>query len=364
MTTPLPQALRIAQEINRVLKDNPEALGHDRKLRNTLKEIRALDRSFAEKGGLFFHTGSTPLETAKKFTEIHLEQYRLTGLRPSLPALAIHHAAVLGLDKNSPAYKAMIMVAVRAEMKAAIAPPYHSKFHYTDVAAVTANLLEKNNAMVKGGEAGGVVLTQLEQALTFIAAIGHDLDHEGRDNPPDDLYFNEKKSFYLMEPLLQEAGLSAPDIDKIHTILLTTSPDGPHAVLKVVAKAQREGRTVDFTVIDPQNKFSELKALAGDAKLTQMAAIVSDSDLYASSGAGMKYSDTTGALMTAEKKKAGINIDLTTDSSRKFFFDSIVGKEGYASNAGRAANNEAFEALRAENDRRLAVAAARQQPKP
>jgi hypothetical protein len=352
-------ALRVAQEINRILKENPAALGDDRKLKSVLKDIRKLDGEFDEKGGLFFHTGSDAFETAKRFTQIHIEQYRQTG-RPSLPALAVHHAEKLGLDKNSAVYKALIMVAVRAEMKAAVSPPYHSKYHYTDVAAVTANLLEKNNEMLKAGDSRGVPLTVEEQALTFIAAIGHDLDHEGRDNPKDDVYFNEKKSFCLMEPLLREAGVSPVNTNKVYTILLTTSPNGPHAVLKGIAHAQREGKAPDFAKIDPENKFAELRVLAKDVKLTQMAAIVSDSDLYASSGAGLKSSETMAGLLTVEKNKAGDNSDLTTDGSRKYFFDNIVGKEGYASNAGRAANNASFEALRAENDRRLAAAA----PKP
>jgi hypothetical protein len=262
------------------------------------------------------------------------------------------------LDKNSPAYKALMMVAVRAEVKNGHPPPYHSKFHYTDVAAMTANLLEINARMKDG-----VPLTRHEQALTFIAAIGHDLDHNGRGNPPIDPFYNEKKSFRLMQPLLKKAGLSAEDIHKIYLILMTTSPNGPHAVLKGIAHAQRKGEKPDFFRLDPEDKFLELRVLAADPKLTQMAAIVSDSDLYASSGAGMASSAVMSGLLTLEMKRAGVNVDLTTDSARKFFFDTIVGQEGYASRAGRLAANDSFEALRAENERRLAAAAKDKKPK-
>ena len=60
------------------------------------------------------------------------------------------------------------------------------------------------------------------------------------------------------------------------------------------------------------------------------------------------------ALLTAETKKAGATADLTTDEARKFFLDNIVGKEGYASNIGRAVAGESLEALRKETERRLA----------
>ncbi len=337
MSKPLSSAARVAREINRVLKDNPAALGSPA-VQNTLREIQALDQDFEEKGGVFFHTGSDAFATADKFTQIHIDQYRETG-RPSLPALAVYHAQKMGFDKKSPEYKALILVAVRAEMKAAVTPDYHNQFHYLDVAAVTANLLQVKT--------GAIALTKQEQALTFIAAIGHDLGHEGVGNPKDQPMLNEQISFELMAPLLQEAGLTGPDIDKIHTILMTTSPNGPHAILKAVAQAQRNGSTPDFAAIDPKNDFSALS----DSRLTQMAAIVSDADLYASSGAGLKANAVMSALLTKEGKGA---IDFTTDNARKYFLDNIAG-EGPASYAGHATISESVEALRAETNRRLAA---------
>lgn len=346
MSEHISQARRVAKEIICVLQDNPDAFRNDERLQKTLTEILTLDNDFEEKGGVFFHTGSDAFETAKRFTQIHVEQYRETG-RPSLPALAVHHAGQIGLDKDSPEYKAMILVAVRAEMKAAVTPEYHSKFHYMDVAAMTANLLEKNNEMAGLGDESAVRLTKQEQALAFIAAIGHDLDHDGHGNPKDNPTLNEQKSFELMLPLLEEAGLSGADISKMHTILMTTSPNGPHAVLKAVAKAQREGQPVDFAM----NFFPELQALVDDPRLTQMAAIVSDADLYASSGAGIKSSALMSRLLTAEGKGA---MDFTADSARKFFLDTIVGKDGFKSHAGREVANKSLELLRQETDHRLA----------
>lgn len=363
--TPQPSeaARRIAAEVSRVVQQSPNAAnsfaGHEN-VQTVLRDIQALDRNFSQTGGVYFQAGSNAFQTAEDFTRIHIEQYRQSG-RPSLPALALHHAEKLGLDNNSPEYKAMILVAARAEMKLASTPDYHSQFHYTDVAAYTANLLEKNNDMVNANH-GGKPLSKKEQALTFLAAIGHDLDHDGNGNPAHDPLFNEEKSFNKMLPLLQEAGLGAQDIKTVHTILQTTSPNGPHAVLKEAAQAQREGRTANWDKVDKDNKFVDLRAeLEQSPKMTQMAAMVSDADL-AGSSISMKSNQVLSELLTAEVKKAGGNLDFTTDGSRKFFLDNIVGKDGYASDAGRATANDAFMALRNETEQRLAAKAAETKP--
>ena len=189
--TDTPSAEQVAREVSRVLAESNGggSLATDARLAATVQNIQAIDQSFQQQGGVFFQTGANAFETAERFTQIHVEQYRETG-RPSLPALAVHHAEKLGLDHNSPEYRAMILVAVRAEMETAIKPDYHSKNHFLDVAAMTANLLEKNNEMAASGR--GTPLTKQEQALTFISAIGHDLDHEGKGNAPGDPLFNEK----------------------------------------------------------------------------------------------------------------------------------------------------------------------------
>jgi len=374
--TDTPSAEQVAREVSRVMAETGGggSLANDSRLAATLQNIETIDRGFQQQGGVFFQTGANAFETAERFTQIHVEQYRETG-RPSLPALAVHHAEKLGLDKGSPEYKAMILVAVRAEMETAIKPDYHSKNHFLDVAAMTANLLEKNNEQVAKG--GGTPLTRQEAAVTFIAAIGHDLDHEGKSNPGTDPLFNEKKSFAIMEPLLKEAGLTPAQIADAQTILMTTSPNGPHAILKTMAKGERDGQPVTIADVREMDRryneemvakgnnmglkpldFPELASLDGNKKLIQMAAMVSDADLYASGGAGMNANRVMSALLTAEGKNyMNSPLDFTTDGSRMFFLDGIVGKEGFASDAGREVANETFKAMRAETNDILAAKA-------
>lgn len=364
MSDPSPAAKRIAEEISRIAGHVPgvtKTFGDDKKLAETLASILATDDNFQQTGGIFFQPGSDAFETADRFTRIHVEQYRQTG-RPSLPALAMHHAQILGLDPTGPHYRALILVAARAELAQAVEPDYHSKFHYVDVAAMTATYLEKNNELAAAGIPGAPYLTPEQQALALTAAIGHDLDHPGGKNPPGDHYHFEEKSFRALEPLLIEAGLGRQEIGDFHTMLLTTSPDGPHAVLKAVAKAQCAGQAPDWGKLDPNGKFPELRALTTPA-LIQMAAILSDADLYASSGAGMKSNVKMSELFTRELQKAGHNFDFRSDADRQYFLDNIIG-EHYASVAGLVTAGAALEALRAETKQNLSATAAKNAPPP
>ncbi|MDD9901033.1 MAG: hypothetical protein OXT65_08655 [Alphaproteobacteria bacterium] len=345
----------VAHEVLRVLQDtegSADLFGGDAELKATLDSVTQMDRSFEQNGGVFFQAGNDAFETAQTFTDIHVEQYRETG-RPSMPALAVHHAEQLGLEQETPEYKALLLVAMRAETKAAAEPDYHSKHHYMDVAAVTATALKANNDMCDMEHPDAVPLTKQEQALTLIAAIGHDLEHDGGKNPKENHYFYEQKSLDAMHPLLEAAGLEQNDIQKIDMIVLGTSPDGPHAVLKNTAKAALNDEAPDMAKIDPENKFPEIHGLAATPAMAQMAAIVADADVYASSGAGMESNVKMSALFTDELQSAGIPMDLRTDGARKFFLNNIVGEDGYASKSMRALANESFHALREETERRL-----------
>lgn len=349
MSEPVLTTVRIEAEIKRAIEAGP-AVFKPEELSDILSAVKAMDTIFEEKGGIFFHAGSNAFETADSFTKIHVNQYRESG-RPSLPALAVYHADKMGLEKDSAEYRALVLVSVRAEMKAAVTPDYHNQHHFLDVAAMTANLLTV--------EAGGVALTAREKTLTLIAAIGHDLGHEGEGNPKGDPLYNETRSFDLMYPLLAEAGLSGPAIAKIHTILMTTSPNGPHALLKGIAKAYRDGRAPDFKTLDPENRFSDLHDMAQDKNLVQMAAMVSDADLYASGGAGLTANGRMSEFLTKEGKGA---MDFTTDNARKFFLENIVGTEGFASDAGRKVANESFESMLAVTQSRVEAQRKKQSP--
>ena len=348
----------VSREISRVIKDSPgalDAIGGEGVFLATISRVVVLDTGFENRGGLLFKAVDSSSDTADTFTTVHIDDYRKNG-RPSLPSLTLKFAEELGLDKNSAEYKAMIMVATRAEVLIGPQPQYHNKKHYVDVTAVTGNLLKKNNELANAGNKDAIRLSPQECALNFIAALGHDLDHPGGKNPPKDPLFLERAAFEKMLPFLEEAGLTGEDIQTINTIITTTSPDGPHAILKEIARAHRDHDAVKWKKVDPENKFPQLRGLENDRKLTQMCAMLSDADLYASGGAGMRSHSVMCELFTNELRAQGTDIDLCTHEAQMVFFEDIIGPEGFASTSGRHVANEMHMAMRAEAEQNVQAA--------
>lgn len=342
----------IADMIKDIAASNPAIivdLGGQDTFDKTIKKISAFDTQFSERGQVFFSLGATPMETAERFTQIHIEQYRDTG-RPSLPALVAHHLDDIGLAKDSPHYKAAVLVAARAEIDLAKTPQYHNTEHYADVTAHVAELLKRNNELAAAGVPGAIKLTKEEMADSITAAVGHDLEHPGgKNNLPGqkpgefDPLRLEKIAFNAMLPLMQEAGLPQKSIDEIKVMIMTTSPDGPHGMLKSMAKSHIDGTPIDFDKFVHAAKFPELRVLVDDPKLTARAAILEDSDLGASAFEGMKSNTKMSQIFTEElqerdyRKMAAPDQleDLRGPGARLGFSKFVVG-DGPASLAAQA----------------------------
>ncbi len=359
------------QEIIRELAGkNPDIineLGGQEAFNTTIDKIGTMDRKFDERGGVYFKLGSDPLETAASFTKVHIEEFRETG-RPSLPALVSHYLDDIGLAKDSPHYKAAVLVAARAEIELAVTPEYHNTNHFADVTAHTAQLLKRHNELA-AKDPSIPALTKEEIADSITAAVGHDLDHPGgKNNMPGevpgtfDRYRLENQSFSAMLPLLKEAGLPEKSIGEINVMILTTSPDGPHSILKAVAKAHQDGNGVDWAKIDPKGEFPELQVLATDRKLTERSAALEDADLGASAFEGLKSNIAMSNLFTQElqsreyRNKAGLLENLNGPLARSLFGQFVVG-EGPASVAGQNAVGQNYKDMQAHTKAELETAA-------
>lgn len=334
-----------------------EDFGGKEKFDATMKKIAGVDTQFAQKGGVFFGFGSSPQETAQAFTDIHVDQYR-DNARPSLPALVAHHLDEIGLSKDSPHYKAALLAATRAEVDLAKEPQYHNKNHYADVTAQVAEFVKRNNELAEKGVPGAQKLSPEEMADSITAAVSHDIDHPGGKNTApgeavtaENRLKLEERSFQAVEPLLKEAGLPQNSIDDIHTMIQTTSPDGPHGILKKVAKAQLSGQPIDWTKIDPDGKMPELKDLAEkliqDPKLTARAAMLEDADLGASAYEGMKSNVKMSDVFSQELQERNYNENLRGPSARQGFSDFLVG-EGPASLAAQDALGQNYKEMYAQ----------------
>jgi hypothetical protein len=357
--------------------DNPKliysAFHGDTNIADTLKEILDRDSEYGplteDNGLLLAHPNESASVVIKHFAEICIGEWDINH-RPSLPAIAVKELDRFGasspddevLSKEEQRIaKAMVLIAARAEMIKGKPPTdnqkakvnsYHNSVHTAHVAELASFLTQKNNQMFDEGTSP-IKLQRKDQLLVSLAAFAHDIDHSGGANPPDDKYLMEEKSFQAVLPLMQEMKISESDISTVHLLLRTTSPNGPTQFLKKIIKSGETEET-SMKTLDPENNFPELEPLIHDIKLLQMAAILSDSDLFASAGAGLDANIEMSTRISDElNKAAGVDrFDFTQDKSRKFFMDNIVGA-GFISYAGAEAGNDNFIEMYQKTERNI-----------
>lgn len=337
-------------------------------------------RAFFDLSGTL-HGGPVPRVPVATARQMPHEAYKVflrdcvqgwTGRRrPGLPQLA--HALLrekgINIDSLPSEYevvpqeraiiRAIMLTALRAEMNRSVGNrpnAYHNPAHTAHVATMAGYLTDLNDQLLEG-YGRFVEFTRRDKLLTVLAAFAHDIDHPGRPNPADDKYKNEKMSLAAVMPIMRGAGMSARDIKRVETMILTTSPNGPHAYLKEVAQAHSHRYLFKH---NPAKGYDELAHLDADRELVQMAAILSDSDLFASAGTGIDGSRLMARRLTTECRRAGINVDFTTAAACKGFLQHVVGMNGFSSQAAIAGFNRTFRELVAANDAELKKCA----PKP
>jgi hypothetical protein len=295
-----------------------------------------------------------------------------TNRRPGLPQLALGLLRDKGIDFDNPdtampdglsppelaIMRALLLTGARAEVNHSLRGrrdnPYHNPIHTAHVATMAGYLGDLNDQLVEG-YGRFAEYTMREKLLILLAAFAHDIDHPGTGNPPGDPYANERGALAAATPIMKAAGMHDRDIARVETMILTTSPNGPHERLKTIAADQAGHR--GHTRPDPNSRFPELEQLCADRELTQMAAILSDADLFASAGTGF-----VGNMVASERLSREFNrnaapgqqsADFTTPQARAGFLQHIVGRNGFASQAAMAGFNNYYRNFVAQNDKLL-----------
>ena len=248
---------------------------------------------------------------------------------PGLEWLAKTVSDHMKLTESSPFRKAIEAIAAAGETYNTDEPDYHSREHYFHVSAGAAKFAQLHNRMNVGKDR----LTVEEQALVFIAALGHDIGHEGKGNPEGRPLENEDKSYQIIYPMMEDAGMTPAQMHKVELMLNTTSPNGPHKILKTAVTNYNEKGAADFENIEGADQFPQLKSLAEDRKLLEMAAILSDADLFPSFGAGPKANQIMSIRLSNET-----GMDLNNPGAQAYAQQNIVGGS-FCSKAGRAIGN-------------------------
>ena len=233
-------------------------------------------------------------------------------------------------------------------------PAYHNRSHYLQVCQTVAYLIEAQQELRrKGNSADPLLKAELSThaiLTTLTAAMAHDIGHTGRGNPKDALtqklvrFFNEDAAASSIYPLAKGV-YGTEDLGDFFKVTQTyiryTDPSAPRGELVRGLAAVRNGQTPD-AIADYY--------MPADNAFWAGAAVLGDADILLSAAAGRKISRESGEKLNREAKAAGLNIDFTTAGSTKFFFDNIVGKDGFQSGAARAIFNPLYMSMREKND--------------
>jgi len=177
---------------------------------------------------------------------------------------------------------------------------YHNRQHFCEVAltAYSLCLLERLDAAT----------TQ----LVVLAALLHDVVHEGRRSDP--AFVQERASVANMRPLLEGAGLAAPQIDRLMVLVLATDPSEGTAFMSATGR----GRIPPAVPVDAP----ELAALVSDPELARLARLLCEADVLPSIGL-----DAAHALRVQERLSREWQRPL--DPADKLVFMDFVLRQGY-----------------------------------
>lgn len=252
---------------------------------------------------------------------------------PSVPAILMHAADVMGIDKEEPSFKAAVMTGIAAEIE--LENSYHDNHHFREVVTAALRYCVTNNEMAADGQTE--LMSGKDIAKTLLAAAGHDLNHDGTGNHENGEhipYRLEQKSLDAMAPYMAAAGMAQQDIQDVKTAIRVTDVsqprDGvsPHTHLKTIAKAAETGAKVDISEIP-----AELQALTSNKILLQTASILSDADLTPSAGTTYDFNQRMTENLHGEVPAISVGPGTT-----QFFCQQIVGG-AFTSAAGQKHSN-------------------------
>ncbi len=252
-------------------------------------------------------------------------------------SLILSIAQELEVKETDKYLQAAINLAIVADIKAD--NPYHDNQHFREVVASTMRLVATHNQLAKQ-ESDKIGNKDLFKIL--IAAIGHDLNHDGSIN-----YINGKHTPYRLEkiaidtmiPILKESKIEQEYIDDIGTMILITDASSQHGFKSAHEYLRYIVENIDNKDFNPENIPVELRSLTTDRNLLQHAAILSDADLTPSAATTYKFNQKMTKLMHKEVPE----IKVGPKTTRSFFKTVLGGK--FSSIAGNIHSSSSHEKI-------------------
>ena len=263
---------------------------------------------------------------------------------PVMSAVLLAAAEALKLEGDDPAVMAAAMASFAADVP--LNNAYHDNSHFREVTAMVAVYCKVNQQLAAQGVAGATPLSSSDMAKCVLAAMGHDLLHNGGGNTVDGVhqqYRLEDRAIAAIDPFMKLAGMSDADRLEVATLIRVTdvsAPKGGMSPHKVLRKLMA-GEPVD---VPP-----ELQSIASDARLRNMAALMSDADLAPS--AATNYITSRRQLHRVSAENPALP---ATDQSLSGFLSFVVEKE-FVSPAARYLSQSSLDGIVHKMTDRLAV---------
>lgn len=260
------------------------------------------------------------------------QDWRDADRAPSICSILLAVSDQHDIDQNSPVFQAALLTGIAADIT--LDNPYHDNNHFREVVAATVRIINTNNELFATETKDVIWIGPQTAAKVLLAAAGHDLNHDGTGNSQGgehQQYRLEQQSIDTMMPFMQAVGLDDETVEDVQVIIrvtdVSTTENGtsPHAYMKQAAKTAQSGED-----IDRESLPEDLRKLATDKMLLQIASILSDADLSPSAATTYDFNQRMSELL--QKEIPGMKVG---PSSTDFFCKFIVGGE-FTSIAGKA----------------------------
>lgn len=241
---------------------------------------------------------------------IMVSSYRRLAANPKTSLERIFNTVMdqIGIDRNDALFVAGRRIAREMDVSSD-RNSYHNRAHTREV-LLNSHFLALRNA---ADPLSDMPLKPHDRALIAVAALIHDLDHDGTRN--DGVPFRlEKRSLENAEVFFTAWNVDIKDRARIRTLVLSTDPDvAPNTVKAVHAAHFDKGPKAD-----PSDHAFELAPLS-DPRLSRMSAIIRDADILSSAGLTPDYAKEQTLKLGREWNKA------ITPADTMAFLTHVVG---------------------------------------
>jgi len=244
-------------------------------------------------------SGSAPQMTAELlalFEQVTVQADKLQWVQAALAAdLAVREAVDPALARACAAVAAL----VDARPATFDRHGYHNRQHFCEVALTAYGLCVMDELDARSTQ------------LVVLAALIHDVVHEGRPQPA---FVQERASVESMRPWLEAAGLDAAQMEQLMVLVLATDPSRGNVFLSALGSGNGASPEVPA-------EAQELAALAADAGLARLARLVCEADVLPSVGLGADHALRSQQRLAVEWRRP-------LDLADKLGFIDLVLRQG------------------------------------